>query len=108
MKPKTKPFVLIICDGWGEIPETFGNAIAGHAPNFGRLKQRWPYTTVEASGPAVGLPKGQMGNSEIGHLSIGSGRIIREGLSRQLHELEAGTFYQNETIITAIELTLWG
>jgi 2,3-bisphosphoglycerate-independent phosphoglycerate mutase len=102
----TKPFVLVICDGWGESPEKFGNAITGHAPNIEKLKANWPHTTLAASGQAVGLPTGQMGNSEIGHLTIGAGRIIREGLSRQIHELATGSFYDNEVLITAIELAV--
>ena len=80
-----KPFVLIICDGWGEVPETAGNAIAAaDTPNLDRLYKKWPHTTVAASGEAVGLPAGQQGNSEVGHLTIGAGRVIRQPLSRQL------------------------
>jgi 2,3-bisphosphoglycerate-independent phosphoglycerate mutase len=107
MSKAQKPFVLIICDGWGERAETFGNAIRqANTPSFDRLRARWPHTQLAASGQAVGLPEGQMGNSEIGHLTIGSGRIVREGLSRQLHEISSGTFYENETVIQAIELAL--
>ena len=101
--PKT-PFVLIICDGWGDSADSFGNAISGHAPHLDQLRARWPHSTLAASGEAVGLPTGQMGNSEIGHLTMGAGRIIREGLSRQIHELDTGSFYDNEVLITAIEL----
>jgi 2,3-bisphosphoglycerate-independent phosphoglycerate mutase len=101
----TRPFVLIICDGWGERSDTSGNAIAtAGTPQFDKLRRSWPHTTVQASGEAVGLPDGQMGNSEIGHLTIGAGRIIRQGLGRQLHELNTGSFYENEALITAIEL----
>jgi 2,3-bisphosphoglycerate-independent phosphoglycerate mutase len=100
-----RPVVLVVCDGWGERAETFGNAIAAAStPNLDRLRERWPHTTIEASGEAVGLPEGQMGNSEVGHLTIGTGRIIRQGLGRQIHELQTGSFYENESLITAIEL----
>jgi 2,3-bisphosphoglycerate-independent phosphoglycerate mutase len=103
----TKPqrAVLVIFDGWGHNPDDFGNAIkAASTPNFDALRQAWPNTTIEASGEAVGLPAGQQGNSEVGHLSIGTGRIVRQPLSRQHHELSSGSFYDNETLITAIEL----
>jgi 2,3-bisphosphoglycerate-independent phosphoglycerate mutase len=100
-----KPFVLIICDGWGEVPEKTGNAIAAaDTPHLDRLRKEWPHTTVAASGEAVGLPDGQQGNSEVGHLTIGAGRIIRQPLSRQHHEIESGIFYENEVLIEAIEI----
>jgi 2,3-bisphosphoglycerate-independent phosphoglycerate mutase len=100
-----KPFVLIICDGWGEVPETAGNAIAAaDTPNLDRLYKKWPHTTVAASGEAVGLPAGQQGNSEVGHLTIGAGRVIRQPLSRQHHAIDSGIFYENEVLIEAIEI----
>jgi len=100
-----KPFVLIVCDGWGEVPETDGNAIAAaDTPRLDALRARWPHTTLEASGEAVGLPKGQMGNSEVGHLTIGSGRVVWQPLGRQMHAIESGEFYQNEVLVEAIEL----
>ena len=100
-----KPFVLVVCDGWGYNPEPFGNAIAqANTPRYDAILKRWPHTNVDASGEAVGLPAGQMGNSEVGHLTIGTGRISRQALSRQHHEIKTGSFYENETLITAIEL----
>jgi 2,3-bisphosphoglycerate-independent phosphoglycerate mutase len=97
--------VLIICDGWGDNPDTTGNAIAAAGtPGLDRLRARWPHTTIAASGEAVGLPEGQQGNSEVGHLTIGAGRVIRQPLSRQHHEIETGRFYDNEILIAAIEL----
>lgn len=100
-----KPCVLIICDGWGYRKEDDGNAIAAAAtPKLDALFARWPHTLVAASGEAVGLPTGQQGNSEVGHLTIGSGRIIRQPLSRQQHEIASGMFYENEVLIQAIEL----
>ncbi|HUD11200.1 MAG TPA: 2,3-bisphosphoglycerate-independent phosphoglycerate mutase [Candidatus Saccharimonadia bacterium] len=103
---KYRPFVLVICDGWGQTDETFGNAIAAAGtPHLDKLTRKWPHTSVAASGEAVGLPDGQQGNSEVGHLTIGAGRIIRQALTRQHHEIATGSFYENETLITAIELT---
>lgn len=102
-----KPFVLIVCDGWGARDDAEGNAIAqANTPRLDRLYAQWPHTTVEASGEAVGLPAGQQGNSEVGHLTIGSGRVIRQPLSRQNHEIESGIFYENEVLIQAIELAI--
>jgi len=99
-----KPFVLIIRDGWGYNADTFGNAIAqAHAPYWNALLKRWPNTLVKASGEAVGLPEGQIGTSEVGHLTIGIGRVIRRPLTRQHHEITSGTFYQNEVLVQAIE-----
>ena len=100
-----KPFVLIICDGWGYRTEPAGNAIAAAAtPSIDGLMARWPHALVAASGEAVGLPRGQQGNSEVGHLTIGSGRVIRQPLSRQQHAIDSGIFYENEVLIEAIEL----
>jgi 2,3-bisphosphoglycerate-independent phosphoglycerate mutase len=100
-----KPFVLIICDGWGEAPDNPGNAIAAaKTPRLDKLRAEWPHTTVIASGDAVGLPEGQQGNSEVGHLTIGSGKVIRQPLSRQHHEIDNGIFYENEVLIEAIEI----
>ena len=83
-KNNKKPITLIICDGWGEISEVYGNAILeAKTPRLNELRLEWPHTTLNASGEAVGLPKGQIGNSEVGHLTIGSGRIKLQPLSRQ-------------------------
>lgn len=96
---------MIVCDGWGEVPESEGNAIAqANTPNLDKLRSHWPHTTVEASGEAVGLPAGQQGNSEVGHLTIGTGRILRQPLSRQIHEIESGQFYDNKILTDAILL----
>ncbi|HEX8226272.1 MAG TPA: 2,3-bisphosphoglycerate-independent phosphoglycerate mutase [Candidatus Saccharimonadales bacterium] len=100
-----KPFVLVICDGWGERDEAAGNAIAAaQTPCWDAIRNTWPHTTVEASGSAVGLPAGQQGNSEVGHLTIGAGRVIHQPLSRQHLEIDSGSFYQNEVLIQAIEI----
>lgn len=87
--------VLTILDGFGWRQETEGNAvIAAHKPNFDRLWAANPHTLIEASGPWVGLPIGQMGNSEVGHLNIGSGRIVRMDVTRIDHAIETGEFFQ--------------
>jgi 2,3-bisphosphoglycerate-independent phosphoglycerate mutase len=100
-----KPFVLVVCDGWGDSKEVKGNAIAtANTPHVDALKAKWPHTTVEASGEYVGLPVGQQGNSEVGHLTIGAGRVIHQDLGLQHHAIKTGTFFQNEILISAIEL----
>jgi len=93
--PKPELVVLTILDGFGWREESEGNAVmAAHKPNFDRLWAANPHTLIEASGPWVGLPVGQMGNSEVGHLNIGSGRIIRMDVSRIDHSIETGEFFQ--------------
>lgn len=98
-----RPAVLVICDGWGFRDDTSGNAIANaNTPRLNQLFKKWPHTLVEASGEAVGLPAGQIGNSEVGHLTIGSGRIKFQPLSRQIHEVESGNFKDNKILADAI------
>ncbi|MCY8815067.1 phosphoglycerate mutase (2,3-diphosphoglycerate-independent), partial [Bacillus atrophaeus] len=78
-----KPAALIILDGFGLRNETVGNAVAqANKPNFDRYWNQYPHQTLTASGEAVGLPEGQMGNSEVGHLNIGAGRIVYQSLTR--------------------------
>jgi 2,3-bisphosphoglycerate-independent phosphoglycerate mutase len=99
------PVVLVICDGWGEIAVNEGNAIAAaQTPILDQLREKWPHTLLHASGEHVGLPVGQQGNSEVGHLTIGSGRVIRQDLSLQQHAIKTGVFFENEILISAIEL----
>lgn len=101
---KKKPAVLIVCDGWGEREETYGNAIRNaRTPRLNALYEKWPHTIVAASGEAVGLLPGVMGNSEVGHLTIGSGRVKLQPLSRQEKEIREGTFFENAVLIAAIE-----
>jgi len=100
------PVVLVICDGWGWREETFGNAIAqARTPNFDELQSKFPWTTVLASGEAVGLPPGQQGNSEVGHLTIGSGRVILQPLSRIDHAITDGSFFENPVLCQVIDET---
>jgi 2,3-bisphosphoglycerate-independent phosphoglycerate mutase len=96
--------VLIILDGWGCAPPGPGNAVElADTPNFDRLWRTYPHTTLLASGEAVGLPPGQMGNSEVGHLTIGSGRILLQDLVRVNKAIEDGSFFENEALKGAFE-----
>ncbi len=91
----TKPVMLIILDGWGIGKEYEGNAIyLANTPNYDRLIMDYPNTKLEASGLAVGLPEGQMGNSEVGHLNIGSGRIVYQELTNISKSIKEGNFFQ--------------
>ncbi len=99
-----KPVALIILDGFGISSSDYGNAIkAARLPNYNRYVNQFPNTTIEASGLAVGLPEGQMGNSEVGHLNIGAGRIVYQELTRISQEIRTGAFYENPVLNTAIE-----
>lgn len=101
---KNTPLALIVLDGFGHSNVREGNAIAlASTPNFDRWYGEYPHTLIEASGRAVGLPAGQMGNSEVGHLNIGAGRIIRMDVSRIDHAIETGEFFRNEALVKAIE-----
>src|SRR6201987_2100509 len=83
MPNRPRPIVLTVLDGWGYRPETKGNAIAlARKPNYDRLLKEFPNTLIHTSGPYVGLPEGQMGNSEVGHLNIGAGRIVHMDITR--------------------------
>jgi 2,3-bisphosphoglycerate-independent phosphoglycerate mutase len=94
------PVVLIILDGWGYRETTDGNAIAvGKTPVLDSLWTAYPSTLIQASGKAVGLPEGQMGNSEVGHLNIGAGRIVPQELVRISDAVEEGTILQNSALL---------
>lgn len=100
---KTRPVCLFIMDGYGISEKTEGNAIyAADAGVIKGLEAKYPHTRLGASGEDVGLPDGQMGNSEVGHLNIGAGRIIRQELSHITHEIKTGEFYKNEEISRVI------
>jgi 2,3-bisphosphoglycerate-independent phosphoglycerate mutase len=93
---------LVILDGWGCAPPGPGNAVElADTPVFDRLWRDYPHTTLEASGEAVGLPPGQMGNSEVGHLTIGSGRILDQDFQRVNRGIADGTFFENEALVGA-------
>jgi 2,3-bisphosphoglycerate-independent phosphoglycerate mutase len=99
-----RPFLLVVCDGWGENPDLFGNAIAAAStPVVDELRRRWPWVVVEASGEAVGLPAGQQGNSEVGHLTMGAGRVIFQDLPRISRDIEQGTFFENPALCGAVD-----
>src|SRR5918999_750598 len=100
---RTYPLVaLVILDGWGCAPPGPGNAIELAAtPVFDRLWATYPHTTLAASGEAVGLPPGQMGNSEVGHLTIGSGRRLYQDLMRINHGIADGSFFENPALRAA-------
>jgi 2,3-bisphosphoglycerate-independent phosphoglycerate mutase len=95
---------LVILDGWGCAPPGPGNAVElARTPVFDRLWRDYPNTTLAASGEAVGLPPGQMGNSEVGHLTIGSGRILFQDLQRVNAAVRDGSFYENPALLAAFE-----
>ena len=102
MSDGTPLVALVILDGWGIAPPGPGNAVAlAHTPVFDALAARYPTTELRASGPAVGLPEGQMGNSEVGHLTIGSGRILLQDLVRVSRAVEDGSLFSNEALLGA-------
>ncbi|WP_042476519.1 2,3-bisphosphoglycerate-independent phosphoglycerate mutase [Bacillus ndiopicus] len=99
-----KPVALIILDGFALRDEVKGNAVAqANKPNFDRYWNAYPHTTLTASGEAVGLPDGQMGNSEVGHLNIGAGRIVYQSLTRINKSIREGDFFRNEAFLQAVE-----
>ncbi len=104
MKIAGKPLVLIILDGWGMPTGSPGDAIS-HAdlPNFNRLWNNYPHTCIGASGPYVGLPEGQMGDSEVGHMNIGSGRIIYQEVTRINNAIEDGSFFTNPVFTESVK-----
>ena len=100
----SKKAVLIILDGYGIAPATPGNAITtAKKPNLDKLFSENPYTQLQASGLEVGLPKGQMGNSEVGHTNIGAGRVVFQILPKISQEIENGKFFQNPVYIKAMD-----
>ncbi|MBD3922692.1 2,3-bisphosphoglycerate-independent phosphoglycerate mutase [Paenibacillus sp. PR3] len=98
-----KPVALIILDGFGLRNDVVGNAVAqANKPNYDRYWSTYPHTTLTACGEAVGLPEGQMGNSEVGHLNIGAGRIVYQDLTRISKSIRDREFFDNETLVTAV------
>ena len=99
-----KPIALIIMDGFGYNHKDYGNAIrAAKTPNIDRLLANYPHTLIGASGMDVGLPEGQMGNSEVGHTNIGAGRIVYQELTRITKSIKDGEFFSNEAFTAAVE-----
>jgi 2,3-bisphosphoglycerate-independent phosphoglycerate mutase len=104
MAKRPRPIVLTILDGWGYRAETKGNAIAlARKPNYDRLLKDFPNTLIHTSGPAVGLPDGQMGNSEVGHLNIGAGRIVQMDITRLDQLIASGDFFRQPLLLEAME-----
>jgi 2,3-bisphosphoglycerate-independent phosphoglycerate mutase len=98
-----RPLVLTILDGWGYSPAMEGNAIAAaRKPNYDALLRDYPNTLVHTSGPFVGLPDGQMGNSEVGHLNIGAGRIIHMDVTRIDKMIASGDLFRDPTLLAAM------
>ncbi len=99
-----KPTVLMILDGYGLNEKSEANAIAeANKPNIDKIMTKYPYVKGYASGMAVGLPDGQMGNSEVGHINMGAGRIVYQELTRITKEIKDGTFFRNPALLAAIE-----
>ncbi|MBI5069035.1 MAG: 2,3-bisphosphoglycerate-independent phosphoglycerate mutase [Deltaproteobacteria bacterium] len=100
--PKNKPILLVVLDGWGIRAEREANAIAiAGTPSMDALMSEFPWTAVKTSGLSVGLPDGQMGNSEVGHTNMGAGRIVYQDLVRINRSVEDGSFFQNEALRSA-------
>ena len=99
-----KPLVLCIMDGFGKNPSDFGNAIVtAKTPNLDKLMNDFPMTYIGASGMDVGLPDGQMGNSEVGHTNIGAGRVVYQELTRITKSIKDGDFFNNEAMVKAVQ-----
>jgi 2,3-bisphosphoglycerate-independent phosphoglycerate mutase len=101
---RPKPFVLIILDGWGHREDTRANAIAGaRKPCWDQLWKNYPHALLSGSGKCVGLPSGQMGNSEVGHMNMGAGRVIHQDLTRIDLAIENGEFFKNTALCSALD-----
>ena len=99
-----KPTVLMILDGYGLNDKVEGNAVAqANTPVMDSLMKEYPFVHGNASGMAVGLPEGQMGNSEVGHMNMGAGRIVYQELTRITKEIQDGDFFKNEALLKAID-----
>ena len=99
-----KPTILMILDGFGRTTKKYGNAImAANTPFLDKLFSEYPNTTLDACGEAVGLPKGQMGNSEVGHMNIGAGRVVYQELSRINNEIKSGDFFKNKAFLEVMD-----
>ncbi len=99
-----KPVMLCILDGFGHNPSDYGNAImAANTPNLDAMFEKYPHTLIGASGMDVGLPDGQMGNSEVGHTNIGAGRIVYQELTRITKSIKDGDFFKNSALVAAVE-----
>src|SRR5437762_11230521 len=101
---RPKPLILTILDGWGYRAETKANAIAlARKPTYDKLLAEYPNTLIHTSGPYVGLPEGQMGNSEVGHLKIGAGRIVHMDITRIQLMIQNGDFFSHPVLLDAMK-----
>jgi 2,3-bisphosphoglycerate-independent phosphoglycerate mutase len=101
---RPRPLILAICDGWGVAPDSQGNAITrANTPNFDRFLREFPVMTLYASGAEVGLDAGEMGNSEVGHLNIGAGRVYYQTFPRIAKSILDGSLFENQALLGAIE-----
>jgi 2,3-bisphosphoglycerate-independent phosphoglycerate mutase len=109
MSQSPKPVALIILDGWGYSEETDFNAIAAaRKPVWDRLWRRYPHSLIRTSGASVGLPGEQMGNSEVGHLNLGAGRVVYQEFTRVSRSIKTGTFFTNATLTDAVDEAIAG
>ncbi len=107
MTDKAKPAVLVILDGWGMSDNPDHNAIlAARKPVWDRLWSTYPHTGIKTSGSAVGLPAGQMGNSEVGHLNLGAGRVVYQEITRISRSVRTGSFFSNRTLTDAVDTAI--
>jgi 2,3-bisphosphoglycerate-independent phosphoglycerate mutase len=98
-----RPYLLVVLDGWGMREESQWNAVAAaHTPNFHRYWRQCPHTLVRTDGPAVGLPEGQFGNSEVGHQNLGAGRVVMQTSTRITRAIRDGSFFRNPTLLRAV------
>ena len=101
---RPKPIVLTVLDGWGFRADTKGNAIAlARKPNYDRLLAEVPNTLIHTSGQAVGLPEGQMGNSEVGHMNMGAGRVVQMDITRVDQAIASGALFYNDLLLSAMQ-----
>ena len=104
---RPKPTVLVILDGWGISDEPEPNAIAAaRTPVWDRLWRERPHVTIRTSGSSVGLPSGQMGNSEVGHLNLGAGRVVYQEFTRVSRSIRTGSFFNNRTLTDAVDMAV--
>ncbi len=100
----TKPVILTILDGWGYSERKEGNAVAlANTPTFNKLWDAYPHNFINTSGPWVGLPEGQMGNSEVGHMNLGAGRVLLMDVTRIDVAIDTGDFYKNEKLVASMQ-----
>ena len=106
---KQPPVALIVLDGWGIRAERANNAIAmARTPVFDELLARYPHAQLIASGEAVGLPAGQMGNSEVGHMNMGAGRVVYQDLTRIDKSIRDGDFFESPALVAAMDRVAGG